>query len=134
MLQGLGTGIIFPPPTTKPVCTSQRRVEKGECKIQKGVRRDGTELSLEFYQVIKRIRRESSKRTQGTERKEKICCGVHSQEYPTQTQGIFPSTPQGLPRPFWEMTVRQQTKKSLEQQRNKRQRDRTQEVPQKSAE
>lgn len=63
-----------------------------------------------------------------------MCSGMHSQEYPTQTRGIFPSTPQGLPRPFWEMTVSQQTKKSLEQHRNKRQRDRIEEVLKKSAE
>lgn len=72
-------------------------------------------------------------RTEQRERRqEKKCSGMHNQEYPTQTGGIFPSTPQGLPRPFWEMTVSHHTKKRLEQHRNERQRDRIQEVLKKS--
>lgn len=136
MLQGLGTGIIFTFPTNKLMCTSKGRVVKREGKIQEGQRRDGTEVASGILsKVIKRIRGWSSKRTQSRERRqEKMCSGMHNQEYPIQTRAIFPSTPQGLPRPFWEMAVSHHTKKRLEQHRNKRQRDRVQEVLNKSDE
>lgn len=101
---GIRTGIIFPPPSSKPMCTSTGRVAKwmGKGKIQKGLRRDGTELASGILStIIKRIREQSSKRTQ--RRQEKMCSGMHNQEYPIQTRGTFPSTPQGLPGPFWEM-------------------------------
>lgn len=67
----------------------------GEDKIQKGPRRDGTEVaSGNLSVVMKRIRGQSSKRTQSRERRqEKMCSGMHNQEYPTQTRGIPPSTP-----------------------------------------
>lgn len=104
---GIRTGIIFPPPSSKPMGTSAERVVKwmGKGKIQKGPRRDGTKQASGILStIIKRIRGQSSKRTQNTERRqEKMCSGMHNQEYPIQTRGIFPSTPQGLPGPFWEM-------------------------------
>lgn len=102
----------------------------GKRQNSEGLRRDGTELSSGILStVMKTIRGQSSKRPQSRERRqEKMCSGMHNQEYPIPTRGIFPSTPQGLPRPFWEMTVSQHTKKSLEQLRNKKQRERIQEV------
>lgn len=95
MLQGLGTGIIFTFPTNKLMCTSKGRVVKREGKIQEGQRRDGTEVASGILsKVIKRIRGWSSKRTQSRERRqEKMCSGMHNQEYPIQTRAIFPSTP-----------------------------------------
>lgn len=97
MLQGLGTGIIFTLPTSKLKCSSKGRVVKTEGKIQKGQRRDGTEVASGILsKVIRRIRRRSSKRTQSRERKqEKMCSGMHNQEFSIQTRGILPSTPPG---------------------------------------
>lgn len=136
MLQGLGTGIIFTFPTNKLMCTSKGRVVKREGKIQEGQRRDGTEVASGILsKVIKRIRGWSSKRTQSRERRqEKMCSGMHNQEYPIQTRAIFPSTPrdcQGHSGRWLLVTI---LKKRLEQHRNKRQRDRVQEVLNKSDE
>lgn len=95
MLQGLGTGSIFPPPSSKPMCTSKGRVGKGmgKGKIQKGLRRDGTKLGSGILStVIERIRGESSKRAQ-REGKRKCVLGCTARTTQHKLEEFFLAPP-----------------------------------------
>lgn len=125
ILQGLATGIIFPPPTSKPMCTPTGRVVKwmGKGKIQKGLRRDGTELASGILStIIKRTRGQSSKRTQ-REGKRKCALGCTTRSTQHKLEEFFLAPLRDCQGHFGRC-VSQHTKKSLEQHRNKRQRER----------